>query len=129
MKQTLGYVTCLVNDYDEAIEYFTKKLQFELKEDTIINETKRWVRVAPPGAETGLLLAKASTEEQKHNVGNQTGGRVAFFLYTDNFDRDYEKMKLSGIEFTEEPGSEVYGKVIVFKDLYSNKWDFIQPGE
>lgn len=129
MKQTIGYVTYLVNDYDEAIEYFTKKLRFELNEDTIINETKRWVRVAPPGAETGLLLAKASTEEQKRNVGNQTGGRVAFFLYTDNFDRDYEKMKLSGIEFTEEPRSEVYGKVIVFKDLYGNKWDFIQPSK
>ena len=127
MKQSLGHITFLVNNYDEAIEYFTQKLKFNLVEDTKRSESKRWVLVAPNGSiESCLLLAKASTEAQQKMVGNQTGGRVAFFLYTDDFESDYEYMKSRGVEFIEEPRIELYGKVVVFKDLYGNKWDFLQ---
>ena len=127
MKQSIGTVTFLVKDYDEAIEYFTEKLQFNLIENTKLSESKRWVLVAPRGgAESKLLLAKASDEEQQKQVGNQTGGRVAFFLHTDDFERDYKIMKSRGVEFIEEPRIESYGKVVLFKDLYGNKWDFLQ---
>ena len=127
MKQSLGHITFLVNNYDEAIEYFTQKLKFNLVEDTKRSESKRWVLVAPNGSiESCLLLAKASTEAQQKMIGNQTGGRVAFFLYTDDFESDYEYMKSRGVEFIEEPRIELYGKVVVFKDLYGNKWDFLQ---
>jgi catechol 2,3-dioxygenase-like lactoylglutathione lyase family enzyme len=127
MKQTIGSVTFLVKDYDEAIEYFTKKLQFDLNEDTQLSESKRWVLVSPKGSSgTSLLLAKASNEEQKKSIGNQTGGRVAFFLYTDDFERDYLFMKTAGVNFLEEPRKELYGMVAIFQDLYGNKWDFIQ---
>ncbi|MFA7227853.1 MAG: VOC family protein [Melioribacteraceae bacterium] len=127
MKQAIGSVTFLVKDYNEAIDYFTNKLQFELIEDSPLSETKRWVLVSPKGGGgTSLLLAKASTAEQEKSVGSQTGGRVAFFLHTDNFDRDYEKMRESGVNFLENPREEKYGKVVIFQDLYGNRWDFIQ---
>ena len=127
MKQSLGHITFLVKDYDEAIEYFTQKLGFNLTEDTKRSESKRWVLVSPKGGtESNLLLAKANTETQIKQVGNQAGGRVAFFLHTDNFEDDYNFMKSRGVEFIEEPRIESYGKVVVFKDLYGNKWDFIQ---
>lgn len=127
MKQLLGHITFLVHDYDEAILYFTQKLRFKLLEDTQRSEDKRWVLVSPMGSnESSLLLAKATTEIQKKQVGNQAGGRVAFFLHTDDFENDYLHMKSRGVEFMEEPRNEPYGKVVVFKDLYGNKWDFIQ---
>lgn len=127
MKQKIGYVSLLVRDYDEAIKFFTEKLSFELMEDTDLGNGKRWVLVAPPGSsECCLLLAKASSPDQKDLIGNQTGGRVFLFLHTDNFWRDYEKMISSGIIFKEEPRIESYGTVAVFEDLYGNKWDLLQ---
>ena len=127
MKQQIGSVTFLVKDYDEAIEFFVNKLQFDLIEDSQLNETKRWVVVSPKGSSgTSLLLAKAATEEQERSVGNQTGGRVAFFLHTDNFNRDYERMMGKGVNFLESPREEKFGKVVIFQDLYGNKWDFIE---
>ena len=127
MKQSIGSVTFLVKDYNKAIEYFTNKLQFDLIEDFQLSESKRWVLVSPKGSEGAcLLLAKASNEEQEKLVGNQTGGRVAFFLYTDDFERDYLKMKNLNVNFLEKPREESYGKVVVFHDLYGNKWDFIE---
>lgn len=127
MKQYIAMMTYLVNDYDEAIKYFTEKLKFVLVEDTDRGNGKRWVRVTPQGSDGFcLLLAKATTEEQIKAVGNQTGGRVAFFIYTDDFWRDYTFMKENGIDFTEEPREEEFGTVVVFKDLYGNKWDFIE---
>ncbi len=125
MEQQLGQVALLVNDYDEAIDYFTNTLKFELIEDTP-QEGKRWVVVCPPGSTTTLLLARAKNTEQSRFVGNQTGGRVAFFLYTDDFWRDYESMKQADVDFIGEPREEDYGFVIVFRDLYGNKWDFIE---
>ena len=127
MKQNIGMMTYLVNDYDEAIKYFTEKLKFDLVEDTNRGKGKRWVRVTPKGSDGFcLLLAKATTEEQIKAIGNQTGGRVAFFIHTDDFWRDYNEMKAKGIGFTEEPRNEEFGTVVVFKDLYGNKWDFIE---
>jgi uncharacterized glyoxalase superfamily protein PhnB len=118
----------VVNDYDEAIDFYTRKLSFTLLEDTRMSDTKRWVVVAPPGS-TGctLLLAKAANDAQKAAVGNQTGGRVFLFLHTDDFDRDYNQMQEAGIEFIESPRQEAYGKVVVFADLYGNRWDLIEP--
>lgn len=128
MQQHLAHIALVVNDYDEAIEFYTKKLQFTLVEDTPLSETKRWVIIAPPGnSSCHLLLAKAATEEQKTRIGNQTGGRVFLFLYTDNFQRDYTNMLAQKIEFVRQPSIEAYGKVAVFKDLYGNLWDLIQP--
>ncbi|MBA3646706.1 MAG: VOC family protein [Gemmatimonadaceae bacterium] len=128
MNQKLVAVALLVRDYDEAIAFFTQRLGFRLLQDESRGPQKRWVRIAPPGdEETGLLLARAATPNQIKAVGNQSGGRVMFFLHTDDFDRDYSAMKSNGIEFTEEPRNEEYGRVIVFKDLYGNKWDLIEP--
>lgn len=128
MSQKLVSVALLVRDYDEAIEFFTKRLGFRLLVDEPRGAHKRWVRIAPPGDDkTGLLLARAATPEQLASVGNQSGGRVMFFLHTDDFDRDYAAMKANGIELTEEPRDEEYGRVVVFKDLYGNKWDLIEP--
>lgn len=128
MKQYLAQMALVVDDYDAAIEFYTRKLGFELIEDTKLSETKRWVRLAPKGSSgCCLLLAKAANEEQKSRVGNQTGGRVFLFLHTDNFWRDYENMKATGVEFIREPANETYGIVAVFKDLYGNLWDFIEP--
>ena len=128
MKQFIAYLTLVVHDYDEAIAFYTQKLKFNLLEDTVLSPVKRWVRIAPPGStETSLLLAKAATDEQRRTVGNQTGGRVALFLYTDNFDRDYKFMQQQGIVFNGPVRTETYGKVVVFEDLYSNLWDLIEP--
>jgi catechol 2,3-dioxygenase-like lactoylglutathione lyase family enzyme len=128
MMQTLAQVSLVVSDYDEAIQFYTKKLNFSLEEDTVLSESKRWVVIAPPGSSgCNLLLAKASTEEQQSRVGNQTGGRVFLFLYTDDFKRDYANMTKEGIQFVRGPIEEPYGTVVVFKDLYGNLWDFIQP--
>lgn len=127
MKQQLGQISLLVNDYDEAIEHYTKVLDFELLEDTQMSETKRWVRVSPPGSSCHLLLAKAANETQKSQVGFQTGGRVFLFLYTDDFWRDYKKYTARGVEFIREPAEEEFGTVSVFKDLYGNLWDLIEP--
>ena len=128
MKQHIAHIALVVNDYDEAIQFYTKKLNFILKEDTILSETKRWVIVSPPGSGScSLLLAKAATEEQKTRIGNQTGGRVFLFLHTDDLQRDYKNMKAQGISFVREPAKEEYGTVAVFKDLYGNLWDLVEP--
>ena len=128
MKQHISAVTLLVPDYDEAIAFYVGKLGFRLVEDTALSATKRWVVVAPPGSsETGLLLAQADSQEQIGAIGNQTGGRVFLILKTDDFDRDYARFKQAGIEFLEEPRLEAYGKVVVFRDAFGNKWDLIEP--
>lgn len=128
MNQKLAYLSLLVRDYDEAIAYYTQVLGFDLLEDTDMGGGKRWVRVSPHGDDgSGLLLAKAVNVDQSSRVGNQTGGRVFLFLHTDDFQHDYERMKAKGVKFLEEPRHEVYGTVVVFEDLYGNKWDFIQP--
>lgn len=127
MKQQLGQLTLLVRDYNEAIKYYTQVLDFELLEDTEMSETKRWVRVSPPGSSCHLLLAKAANETQESQIGCQAGGRVFLFLYTDDFWRDYGKYTERGVEFIREPALEAYGTVSVFKDLYGNLWDLIEP--
>ena len=130
MKQTLAQLALVVRDYDEAIEFYTKKLHFQLIEDTKLNEVKRWVVVKPPGSDAaGLLLAKAVNEEQASRIGNQTGGRVFLFLYTDNLDRDYQNLLDHKIEIIRPPAKEDWGKVLVFADLYGNLWDLIEPAE
>ena len=128
MKQEIVQLALVVNDYDEAIRFYTTKLKFTLIEDTVLSETKRWVVVAPLN-DNGckLLLAKAATDEQRSRVGNQTGGRVFLFLHTDDIRRDYSEMKANGIEFVRELSDEPYGTVAVFKDLYGNLWDLIEP--
>ena len=128
MKQSIVHIALVVRDYDEAIEFYTKKLSFTLIEDTYQPEQdKRWVVVAPPNSKgTSILLAKASKEEQNNFIGNQTGGRVFLFLNTDDFWRDYNEMKAKGIEFVRAPKEAEYGTVAVFKDLYGNLWDLLQ---
>jgi catechol 2,3-dioxygenase-like lactoylglutathione lyase family enzyme len=127
MKQSIAHVALVVDDYDEAIKFYTEKLNFTLVEDTPQSETKRWVLVAPKGAEEcSLLLAKGVGEEQRSRVGNQTGGRVFLFLKTDDFWRDYRNMLAKGITFVREPKDEEYGTVAVFADLYGNLWDLIE---
>ena len=127
MKQYIAHVTLLVKDYDEAIKFYTEKLDFDLIEDTVLNESKRWVLVRPKGAtECCLLLAKSATEQQSHNVGKQTGGRVFLFLYTDDFWRDYNKMLNNGISFVRPPAEQEYGTVAVFEDIYGNLFDLIE---
>jgi catechol 2,3-dioxygenase-like lactoylglutathione lyase family enzyme len=130
----LGLVTFVAREYDEAIGFFVGKLDFELVEDTDMGEGKRWVVVAPAsGSNSGLnssaslLIARAVTDAEKASVGNQAGGRVAFFLNTDNFDRDYANWSARGVKFREQPRHEVYGTVAVFEDLYGAPWDLIQP--
>ncbi|MFF4409186.1 VOC family protein [Streptomyces sp. NPDC001262] len=123
----LGLVTVVVHDYDEAIAFYRDALGFDLVEDTRIDDTKRWVVVAPPGAQgTGVLLAKAATDEQQARVGDQVGGRVGWFLHTDAFDRDHARMRAAGVVFEEAPRHEPYGTVAVFRDLYGNRWDLIE---
>ncbi len=127
MPQTVGYVALVVRDYDEAMAFFTEKLNFAVIEDALLSDQKRWVLVAPPGSNgTNLLLAKATTTEQATRIGNQTGGRVAFFLHTDDFWRDYNSMKSKEVKFIRDPKEESYGTVAVFEDLYGNKWDLLQ---
>ena len=123
----IGAVTFLVRDYDEAIAWFRETLGFELVEDTPLGGGKRWVLVAPSDDGTPLLLAEASTEDQRARIGNQTGGRVAFFLRTDDFARDHARMQAAGVVFRETPRHEAYGTVVVFEDLYGNLWDLIEP--
>ena len=130
MKQHIAHIALVVRDYDEAIQFYTGKLQFTLVEDTALSSTKRWVLIAPKGSnECQLLLAKAANEEQQARVGDQAGGRVFLFLYTDNFRADYEMMVKEGVEFIREPKVETYGTVAVFKDLYGNLWDLIEPAK
>lgn len=128
MKQTIVHIAIVVKDYDEAIDFYTNKLGFELLDDTYQPEqNKRWVVVAPPGScGTTILLAKASKPEQEPFIGNQTGGRVFLFLNTDDFWRDYKAYQDRGIEFVREPKEADYGMVAVFKDLYGNLWDLLQ---
>lgn len=126
MTQRIASVSLVVRDYDEALAFFTNALGFAVAEDTPLGGGKRWVVVAPPGGGTALLLAKAATPEQDRYVGNQTGGRVFLFLHTDDLWRDYRAMKSRGVTFTEEPREEAYGTVVVFQDLYGNKWDLVQ---
>ena len=126
-KQLICNVSLVVEDYDDAINFYVNKLNFLLFEDTPQGDEKRWVQVSPPNSNgTNLLLAKASNPEQFNIVGNQTGGRVFLFLQTNDFWRDFNEMKINGVEFCEEPREEDYGTVVVFKDLYGNKWDLLQ---
>ncbi len=128
MEKHIAAISLLVRDYDEAIAYYTHKLGFVLLEDTPLGGGKRWVRIAPRGAaETSLLLARAANERQLAQVGDQMGGRVGFFLHTDDFRRDHAAMSAQGVNFVEAPREEIYGTVVVFEDLYGNRWDMIEP--
>jgi len=130
VTQKIGSVALVVDDYDDAIEFYTQKLQFELRQDTDLGAGKRWVLVTPPNANgTSLLLAQASEAQQRAAVGNQTGGRVFLFLHTNDFWRDHQQMLANGVKFNEQPRVEVYGMVAVFEDLYGNKWDLLQLNE
>jgi catechol 2,3-dioxygenase-like lactoylglutathione lyase family enzyme len=127
MPQKLGSIALVVRDYDEAIAFYTTKLEFQLIEDTNLGNAKRWVRVRPPESTgTDLLLARAVTPEQASRIGNQTGGRVFLFLHTDDFWRDYQGMIARGVKFIRQPSEESYATVAVFEDLYGNKWDLLQ---
>ena len=126
MGSRIGLFTIVVDDYDEAIGFYTEALGFELVED-VDQGHKRWVVVRPPGAETGVLLARADGETQRAAIGNQTGGRVGFFLHTTDFAADHARMRRAGVTFVEEPRHEPYGTVVVFEDAYGNRWDLIQP--
>ena len=127
ITQRISNIALVVENYDDAIEFYTKKLNFQLIEDSDLGAGKRWVQIAPPNSNgTNLLLAQASDDQQKKSIGNQAGGRVFLFLQTNDFWRDYEHMKIHGVEFTEEPRIEEYGTVVVFKDLYGTKWDLLQ---
>ncbi|MCL4860279.1 MAG: VOC family protein [Caldilineaceae bacterium] len=127
MTQSITSLALVVREYDEAIAFFTNALRFTLVEETPLDNGKRWVRVAPAGSSgTSLLLARAATPEQQAHVGNQTGGRVFLFLETTDFWSDYEHMRAHGVQFTEQPRQEPYGTVVVFLDLYGNKWDLVQ---
>lgn len=129
MKQSIGQIALLVRDYDEAINFYVGTLGFTLVEDTCISEQqKRWVIIAPPGStESRLLLARATNEEQSSRIGNQTGGRVFLFLFTNDFWRDFQAYKAKGVVFVREPKEESYGTVAVFQDIYGNLWDLLQP--
>ncbi|CAN7172729.1 VOC family protein [Phyllobacterium sp. LjRoot231] len=126
MSRHIHLITLVVRDYDEAIAWYTKVLGFSLVHDTPLSETKRWVVVAPENDGARLLLAKADDDTQKASIGNQTGGRVALFLRTDDFPVDHAKMVEAGVHFLEEPRHEAYGSVAVFEDLYGNKWDLLE---
>ncbi|MFJ5269535.1 VOC family protein [Streptomyces sp. NPDC088358] len=127
----IALVTLVVDDYDEAIRFYTEALGFRLAEDESRPDGSRWVVVEPgtEGAGSGLLLARAKNESQGARVGDQTGGRVGFFLHTDDFARDHARMRAAGVTFLEEPRREAYGSVVVFQDLYGNRWDLLQPAE
>lgn len=128
MNRNIAHIALVVDDYDIAISYYANVLQFELIEDTPLSDGKRWVLVKPKGtANFSLLLAKAKNEEQRSRIGNQTGGRVFLFLKTDNFDRDFQQLKLHQVKIIRGPFEEQYGKVAVFEDLYGNWWDLIEP--
>jgi catechol 2,3-dioxygenase-like lactoylglutathione lyase family enzyme len=123
---TLGMITIVVDSYDAAISHYVNELGFTLIEDTVLTPEKRWVVVAPGTEGAKILLAQASTQEQIRAIGNSTGGRVGFFMYTSNFNETYELYRSRGIEFTENPRQESFGQVVVFKDKYGNKWDLIE---
>ena len=127
MSKRIAAVTILVRDYDEAIAFFTQALGFALVEDAPRGPGKRWVVCSPGAGGANVLLARAITDEQLAQVGKQGGGRVAFFLHTDAFDADVATMRASGVGFVEPPRSEAYGKVVVFRDCYGNRWDLIEP--
>ena len=128
MSQRLAHVAIVVKDYDEAIDFYSKKLGFKLIEDTKLTEDKRWVLLSPIGHNScSILLAKAANDRQNSSIGNQTGGRVFLFLYTDDFSTDYNQMIQNQIRFIRQPKNEEYGIVAVFEDLYGNLWDLIQP--
>ena len=128
MNQKIAHIALVVKDYDEAIQFYTEKLHFTLIEDTPLSASKRWVRLAPNGSrDCQLLLAKAANAEQESRIGNQTGGRVFLFLYTDNFQRDYQNLVDHNITIVRKPVKESYGTVAVFADLYGNLWDLIEP--
>lgn len=131
MKQSIIHIALVVEDYDDAIAFYTQKLNFELVEDTYqAEQDKRWVVVSPPGSNgTTLLLAKASRPEQERFIGNQSGGRVFLFLNTDDFWRDYNAMQSKGVKFVREPKKQEYGTVAVFEDLYGNLWDLLELSE
>ena len=127
IQQHIASIALVVKDYDDAIEFYTQKLNFELIEDTSLGNNKRWVRVSPPNAnDTCLLLAKATNHKQLDAVGNQAGGRVFLFLHTNDFWRDYYAMRAKGVKFSESPRKELYGNVVVFEDLYGTKWDLLE---
>ena len=126
---TLGMIAIVVDDYDQAISHYVNDLGFALIEDKEMTPEKRWVVVAPSSDGARILLAKAATDAQKAAIGNSTGGRVGFFMYTTNFNETYNAYKSCGIEFIESPRQETYGQVVVFKDKYGNKWDLIEHNE
>ena len=126
MASRIGEIALLVPDYDEAIAWFTRSLGFELLEDALRGEGKRWVRVAPSGGGTALLLARATNEEQRALIGRQFAGRVGLFLHTDDFERDHARMAAAGVQFAESPRREPYGTVAVFRDAWGNRWDLLQ---
>jgi catechol 2,3-dioxygenase-like lactoylglutathione lyase family enzyme len=125
--QQLAHIALVVTDYDEAIQFYTQKLSFNLIEDTVLSPTKRWVLVQPKGGGCAILLAKAANQNQQAAVGNQTGGRVFLFLHTNNLMADMQLLQTHNITITDGPRNETYGKVLVFEDLYGNKWDLIEP--
>ncbi|MFJ3513226.1 VOC family protein [Streptomyces sp. NPDC090131] len=128
MSSYIALTALLVHDYDEAIDFYTRALGFDLAEDTARPDGSRWVVVRPPGAtESALLLARAKDEAQLSRVGDQAGGRVGHFLYTDDFARDHARMTAEGVRFLEQPRHEAYGSVAVFQDLYGNRWDLLEP--
>ena len=126
-RRRIALCTLVVDDYDAAIAFYVGALGFELREDAPRGDGKRWVVVAPPGTETGLLLARADGDAQRARIGDQTGGRVGFFLQTDDFRRDHAAMTAAGVRFLETPRVEAYGTVAVFVDPYGNKWDLLEP--
>jgi catechol 2,3-dioxygenase-like lactoylglutathione lyase family enzyme len=128
MIKSLAHVALLVDDYDKAIDYYQHILNFTLLEDTVLSDSKRWVLIAPKGAkECSIVLAKAVDNEQKSRIGNQTGGRVFLFLYSDNLQRDYQTFLDNKVRIVQPPRNESYGSVFVFKDIYGNLWDMIEP--
>ena len=129
MTRHLAAISLLVRDYDEAIEFYVDKAGFELLEDTPMTAEKRWVRIAPAGStgSSALLLARAANEAQRAQIGNQCGGRVWLFLHTEDFWRDYHAMRAQGVHFCEAPREEAYATVVVWEDLYGNRWDLLQP--
>ena len=126
MATSLGMIAIVIDDYDTAIEHYTRDLGFALIEDKELTPEKRWVVIAPSSLGARILLAKASNSQQTAAIGNSTGGRVGFFLYTDNFTETYQSYLARGIEFTVTPRNETFGQVVVFKDKYGNKWDLIE---
>lgn len=128
MRQRIALVSLLVPDYDAGIAFYCGRLGFDLVEDVALDADKRWVVVRPKGAsESGLLLAVADGEQQRQAIGNQMGGRVGFFLHTDDFDRDHAAFSAAGVRFLEAPRAEPYGKVAVFEDAFGNRWDLLEP--